>query len=75
MSKLNINKEWKKLKYELFENKPKEFPFPQKIIKKRELLLLAQNLLADYGFSNSEVEKSLYRNLYQETMMEYFEPS
>ena len=73
MIELNVKKEWEVLKYELFENKPNEIPFPERIVRKRELLLLAQNLLTDYEFTKTECERFIYGFVYKETMKEYFE--
>ncbi|MFA5772578.1 MAG: hypothetical protein WC974_07600 [Thermoplasmata archaeon] len=43
MNKKQISQEWKKLKFEIFENKPKiDGPYPPDIVKRRELLLFAQ---------------------------------
>ncbi len=43
MNKKEIEEEYKKLSFELLENKPKiKPPYPPDIVKRRELLLLAQ---------------------------------
>jgi hypothetical protein len=43
MNKKQIEQEWKKLNFELLENKPKiDGPYPSDIVRRRELLLFAQ---------------------------------
>lgn len=52
MTKKQLLGEWKKLDFELFENKPKtNRPFPFSIVKRRELLLFAQVHLAEIGWA------------------------
>lgn len=71
--KIISNREWKVLKFELFENKPKtDKPYPPDVVKRRELLLLAQCLLADYQFTKSRKYKSFFGKLYRKTMETYF---
>lgn len=72
MIQLNIEEEWKILNYEMFENKPKEEPFPEEVVKKRELLLLAQCVLADYQVAKSEREKAFWGKIYSLTIKSYF---
>jgi hypothetical protein len=43
MNKKEIEEEYKRLKFELFKNKPKiSGPYPPEIVKRREFLLFAQ---------------------------------
>lgn len=43
MSKKEVEQEYKRLKFELLENKPKiKSPYPPDIVKRREFLLFAQ---------------------------------
>ena len=72
MKKLNPKREWKILDFEVFHNKPAGGPFPKDIVKRRELLLLAQCLLSDYEFTKSDKEKAFFGELYQKTMELYF---
>lgn len=51
---LNIEGEWEELKFEMKENKPKEIPEPKFIVKRRELLLIAECLLSDYEICKSQ---------------------
>ena len=45
---LNPNREWKILKDEIFNNRPKEVPYPSEVVNGRELLLFAESFLAKY---------------------------
>ncbi len=42
MNKIQIEKEFKRINYELRFNKPKSVPYPPDLIKRREFLLFAQ---------------------------------
>ena len=72
MKLLNAKREWKILNFEVFENRPKtNKPYPTGIVKRRELFLLAQCYLADYGFAKSKKYKSFFGELYRITMKTY----
>lgn len=47
MTKAEIEREYRKIKYELLIKKPSVAPFPADIVKQRELLLEAQVYLAN----------------------------
>lgn len=52
MNKRQIEQEWKRLDFELFENAPKtDKPYPPDVVKRRELLLFAQVHLAEIGWA------------------------
>lgn len=72
MVKINTKQEWKILKFETYENKPAKTPYPEGVVKRRGLLLLAQCLLADYAMAESEFKKKLVGGLYLETKELYF---
>lgn len=42
MTKRQIDREYKKLDYELFVNRPNSTPYPPNVVKRREFLLFAQ---------------------------------
>ena len=70
---LNPNQEWEIIKFETHYNKPKiDRPYPENIVRKRELLLLAQLYLADYQSTKSRKYKNLFRELYRLIMDKYF---
>lgn len=69
---LNPNREWKILKNEIFNNKPQEAPYPQNVVKRRELLLFAESFLAKYQSAVSLKYKDFFRDLYRSTMKAYF---
>lgn len=68
---LNPNREWKILKDEIFNNRPKKTPYPQDIVKKRELLLFAECFLAKYQFTNSKKYRDFFGELYRKTKNTY----
>jgi hypothetical protein len=73
MKLLNAKREWKILNFEVFENRPKtNKPYPAGIVKRRELLLLAQRYLAEYEFTKSQKYKSFFGELHRITMGTYF---
>lgn len=69
---INPNREWEIMKFEVHYNKPKiDGPYPQDIVERRELLLLAQYVLADYQTAKSKIDKDFFRELYRLTMDTY----
>lgn len=68
---INIKQEWEILKTEIIENKPKRTPFSKNVVRRRELLLFAQCILAKFEISESRDDKELFRELYQKTMRIY----
>jgi len=70
---INPSREWKIIKFETHYNKPQiDGPYPENIIRKRELLLLAQCFLADYQSAKSRKYKNFFGELYRVTMNKYF---
>lgn len=69
---INPPREWEILKYELFENKPSITPYPEDIVRRRELLLLAECFLADYQSAKSKKDRNFFGELYRITMDTYF---
>lgn len=67
-----LKMEWNILNNEMFTNKPKREPFSEKVIKRRELLLLAQHLLSDIEYGKSSKFRRFKSELYQRTMKIYF---
>ena len=68
---INPIREWKVLNFEVFENKPKTAPYPPDVVKKRELLFMAQSFLSNYQFTKSEKYKAFFGELYRITMKTY----
>ena len=58
MNKKQIEQEYKKLQFEIFENRPKiDKPYPQDIVKRRQFLLFAQVHLANILDAKSKKDK------------------
>jgi hypothetical protein len=77
MNKEQIEQEYIKLKYEIFENKPKtNKPYPPDIVKRRRLLLYAQVHLEEISWAkkckDSETER-LHTEAYNLVMSQYDE--
>jgi hypothetical protein len=73
IKKINPNREWEIIKFEIHYNKPKiSGPYPENIVRRRELLLFAQNFLADYQVAKSRKYKNFFGELYRITMKTYF---
>ncbi len=72
MEQVIPEREWKILNFELFENKPPNKPFPENIVRRRELLLMAQCLLSDFEFAKSRKDKQFFGELYQKVMDLHF---
>lgn len=77
MNKKKIEEEFKKLNFELFENKPKiNLPYPPDIVKRRELLLFAQVHLSN--ILDAKLKKDYWKErfeteMYQIVMDFYYE--
>lgn len=70
---INPNREWEIMKFEIHYNKPKiDGPYPEDIVRRRELLLLAQCFLADYQSAKPKKHKNFFGELYRLTMDTYF---
>jgi hypothetical protein len=72
MKQLIPKREWKILNFELFENKPLNGPFPEDVVKRSELLLIAQCVLSDFELAKSRKDKEFFGELYQKIMELYF---
>ncbi len=72
ITKFEAGKEWEKLKVEIFKKKPLRVLTSPHKIRKRDLLLIAQSLLARYQFTKRRKYRNLFRELYQLTMKTYF---
>ena len=75
MNEEQIEKEYKKIDYELFNNKPTIVPYPPNIVKKRELLLYAQvhlsNIL-EVKFKRDEWDERFETKMYKIVMEKYY---
>lgn len=63
MTNKQIEKEWRRLNFEIFENKPKliDKPYPPDVVKKRELLLFAQVHLSNISDAKLKKDKCYER--------------
>lgn len=77
MTKKQIEKEWKKLSFEIFENRPKtDKPYPSNVVKRRELLLYAQVHLSEISWAKRSKDLKTERLLteaYNCVMEKYYE--
>ena len=75
MKKRQIEEEYKKINYEMFNNRPAITPYPPNVVKRRELLLYAQVHLAEISWAKkckeSETEK-LHTETYNLVMSKYY---
>lgn len=77
MTNEQINEEYKKLHFEIFENRLKtNNPYPSEVVKRRTLLLYAQVHLAEISWAekckDSETER-LHTEAYNLVMSQYDE--
>ena len=71
--KIDSNRGWETIKFETHYNKPLiGGPYPDNIVRRRELLLFAQCFLADSQVAKSKKYKNFFIELYQLTMKTYF---
>lgn len=77
MTKKQIAKELKKLKFETFENKPgTDKPYLPDIVKRRTLLLYAQVHLAEISWAKKCKDlksKNFHTKMYYTIMSKYYE--
>lgn len=76
MTKKQLIMEWKRLDYELFENRPKtDKPYPPAIVERRELLLFAQVHLSEIEWAKKCRDKkaeSYHTKMYYKIMQKYY---
>jgi len=72
MKQIDPEREWKILNFEMFENQPACDPYPEDVIKRRELLLMAQCELSSFQAAKSKKEKKFHAELYEKIMEYYF---
>lgn len=77
MTTKQIAREWRRLDFELFENKPKiDKPYPPDVIKRRELLLYAQVHLSEISWAKKcrDLEtENLHTEAYYLVMSNYYD--
>jgi hypothetical protein len=71
MKLFDLARAWEEVKHETLINKPHVTPYAEKVVKARELLLLAQALLSDYETQLSSTKRNELINEFEETMQEY----
>lgn len=76
MIKKQIEQEWQRLNFEVFENRPKtNEPYPIDVVKRRELLLYAQVHLSEISwarkYKDTDAEK-LHTEAYNLLMQMYY---
>ncbi|RKZ34161.1 hypothetical protein DRQ33_02755 [bacterium] len=72
MQEFDPRREWVVLKYEMFYNTPDITPYPENIVRRRELLLKAQVILADYQCEKNDFLKAIHKIHYLQIMDEYY---
>jgi len=75
MRREQIDKEFKRIDYELRVNRPKFTPYPPHVVKRRELLLFAQVHLSNVleaKLKKDKWEESFEENMYKVIMSNYY---
>lgn len=76
MNKKQIEQEWRKIKFEIFENKPKiDGPYPPDIVKRREFLLFAEvhlNNILDAKIKKDKWDEKFETEMYNKVMGIYY---
>jgi len=76
MNKKQIEREWEKLKFEVFNNKPKiDGPYPPDIVKRREFLLFAEVHLANIlgaKLKKDKWDENFETEMYNKVMETYY---
>ena len=71
-----IVREWKRLDFELFENRPNtDKPYPPEVVEKRQLLLYAQVHLAEVSWAKKYKnlkDEQFHIELYNLVMSKYY---
>lgn len=62
---------WEFVRHETLINKPTRAPYPQSIVKTRELLLTAQVLLENYEKENSVEKRKMIIETFNYTIQQY----
>ncbi len=68
--KFDVAKAWNQVKQEI-ANKPKKTPYPASLVKARELLLVAQDLLNKYEAETSAKARGVLAISFEKTMKKY----
>lgn len=75
MNKKQIEQEFKKINYELYDNRPDFIPYPSSIVKIREFLLFAQvhlNNILDAKLRKDEWSERFETEMYHKVMEVYY---
>ncbi len=76
ITKKQIEQEWQRLNFEIFENKPKtDKPYPSDVVKRRELLLFAQVHLAEISWAKrckDRETEALHTEVYNLVLQNYY---
>lgn len=76
MNKKQIEREWEKLKFEIFSNRPKiDGPYPPDIVKRREFLLFAEvhlNNILDAKIKKDKWDEKFETEMYNKVMGIYY---
>ena len=70
---LNAENEWFFLKTEMSENKPSTTPFPERVVRAREILLKLQLLLSAYEDEKNASEQEIYKEKYLQAKHAYLQ--
>lgn len=67
----DLAKAWDYVRREIFDNKPSNAPYPQSIVKSREILLNMEVLLAKYESEMSPHEKKKLADAFEDAVGQY----
>ncbi len=73
MKSFDLTRAWEEVTYETLVNKPQLTPYPENVVRARELLLLAQTLLSAYETQSSSSRRNELIEEFQATMQQYRE--
>ena len=71
--KLDAENEWAFLKTEIFENRPTTAPYPEKVVRVREILLRMQVLLSAYEYETDLDRKADFEKKYLQSRNAYLQ--
>lgn len=67
----DLTKAWDFVKNETLCNKPTNAPYPQSIVKAREILLAAQTLLGEYETETSSLKRVMIVKAFNHKVQQY----
>jgi hypothetical protein len=67
----DLAKAWDYVRHEVFQNKPAKAPYPQSIVKAREILLMMEVLLVEYESETSMQKKKMLADAFEYSVKQY----